>query len=373
MDASAPEGQRLGSRTGRTQMIIKKITSWKENLELTRPYTIAYQTIDRVENLFVLIEAENGITGIGAGSPAEDVTGESIAMSTAAVEKLDDILTGQDIRHLRRLLRSLQSRLAGHPAAMAAADIALHDLAGKLLGRPLVDLLGRAHDALPTSVTIGIKSVDETLEEAGEYVKKGFTILKIKTGLNVEEDIARVARVRETFGQGVSIRVDANQGYSVDDYRRFFSAVGDSVEFSEQPLKADRIRQMQSLDAALRRSAAADETLLTPTDVPGLLQQPRPFGIFNIKLMKCGGIAPGMDIARMAEHAGIDLMWGCMDESIVSISAALHAALASPATRYLDLDGSLDLARDVVAGGFVLENGWMRPLDQPGLGVQRIE
>ncbi len=361
-----------GSRTRSNEMIIKKITTWQENLELTRPYAIAYETVDRVENLFVLIETENGLTGIGAGSPAEDVTGESMAMSMAALENLDDVLTGQDIRHLRLLLRNLQSRLAGHPAAMAAADIALHDLAGKLLGRPLVDLLGRAHDALPTSVTIGIKSVDETLEEAGEHVQNGFTILKIKTGLDVEEDIARVAKVRETFGPSISIRVDANQGYSVDDYRRFVGAVGDSVEFSEQPLKADQNGRMQSLDPALRRSAAADESLLTPADVPGLIQGPRPFGIFNIKLMKCGGIGPGMDIARMAEHAGIDLMWGCMDESAVGISAALHAALASPATRYLDLDGSLDLARDVAEGGFVLENGLLRTLDQPGLGVHRI-
>ena len=87
--------------------------------------------------------------------------------------------------------------------------------------------------------------------------------------------------------------------------------------------------------------------------------------------MKCGGIAPGLEIATMAQYAGIDLMWGCMDESIVSISAALHAALASPATRYLDLDGSLDLARDVVQGGFVLENGWLRTTVRPGLGVSR--
>jgi L-alanine-DL-glutamate epimerase-like enolase superfamily enzyme len=58
-----------------------------------------------------------------------------------------------------------------------------------------------------------------------------------------------------------------------------------------------------------------------------------------------------------------------MDESRISIAAALHAAFSSPATRYLDLDGSLDLARDVVSGGFVLENGVMRTTGLPGLGV----
>jgi len=85
--------------------------------------------------------------------------------------------------------------------------------------------------------------------------------------------------------------------------------------------------------------------------------------------MKCGGVHAAKRIAAIAETAGIVLMWGCMDESVVSIAAALHAAFSSPATRYLDLDGSLDLARDVADGGFILEDGMMRTLDTPGLGV----
>ncbi|MDX1654754.1 MAG: enolase C-terminal domain-like protein, partial [Candidatus Competibacteraceae bacterium] len=100
-----------------------------------------------------------------------------------------------------------------------------------------------------------------------------------------------------------------------------------------------------------------------------LIQPPAACGIFNIKLMKCGGIWPAGRIGTVAELAGVELMWGCMDESCISISAALHAALAQPATRYLDLDGSFDLARDVARGGFVVEEGVMRPVDAPGLGV----
>ena len=88
--------------------------------------------------------------------------------------------------------------------------------------------------------------------------------------------------------------------------------------------------------------------------------------------MKCGGVAPVLRIAAVADLAGIGLMWGCMDESAISIAAALHAALACPATRYLDLDGSLDLARDVAAGGFVIEGGVMRTVDRPGLGLRAL-
>ncbi len=88
--------------------------------------------------------------------------------------------------------------------------------------------------------------------------------------------------------------------------------------------------------------------------------------------MECGRSAPATQSAAIARLAGIDLMWACMEESIVGIAAALHAALASPATRYLDLDGHLDLARDLVTGGFVLQDGELGLTDNPGLGVEMM-
>ena len=122
----------------------------------------------------------------------------------------------------------------------------------------------------------------------------------------------------------------------------------------------------------LRDRVAADESLLDEHDALALAGEPRACGIFNIKLMKCGGIRPALRIAALAETAGIELMWGCMDESVVGIAAALHAALASPATRYLDLDGHLDLAHDIAAGGVVLKDGHLSTNGLPGLGLRRL-
>lgn len=111
--------------------------------------------------------------------------------------------------------------------------------------------------------------------------------------------------------------------------------------------------------------------MITPDDAYQLSLPPRAAGIFNIKLMKCGGIREALQIATIARQAGISLMWGCNDESIISISAALHTALSCPHTRYLDLDGSFDLARDVVSGGFKLQDGYLMPLlDKAGLGLE---
>ena len=86
--------------------------------------------------------------------------------------------------------------------------------------------------------------------------------------------------------------------------------------------------------------------------------------------MKCGGISQSIKIADIASYHDKSLMWGCNDESAISIAAGLHIALASRSTKYLDLDGSLDLAEDIVTGGFTIKNGVMRPLDLPGLGVK---
>ena len=135
-----------------------------------------------------------------------------------------------------------------------------------------------------------------------------------------------------------------------------FSKDNDNVEFIEQPLHSNQDKKMDNLPIEIRKICAADESLHSPKDAERLACEPNKFGIYNIKLMKCGGINPSLKIASAAYAAGIDLMWGCMDESIISISAALHAAMACNATKYIDLDGSFDLAKDLVSGGFNLKD-----------------
>nr|WP_319395628.1 dipeptide epimerase [uncultured Desulfobacter sp.] len=353
-------------------MKIKKVTIFRENLELTRPYTIAYETFTHAENLFVHLETDTGLMGIGAGSPAEDVTGESIdACEQALNEHASALFEGVALSDAFSLFKIMEKKMAATPAAMAAMDIALYDLMGNVLNRPLVEILGQVHTSMPTSITIGIKSLGEMLAEADEYTGRGLRILKVKTGMDVDQDIERVCRLRDHVNADVRIRVDANQGYDVEQYKKFLAGTkGTNLEFVEQPLHADQTEKMAALTEDERNFSMADESLHKPVNAYDLIHPPKPFGLFNIKLMKCGGIAQGLEIAQIARRCGIGLMWGCMDESRVSIAAALHAALASPATRYLDLDGSLDLARDMVDQGFVIEDGVMRLTDRPGLGVR---
>ena len=256
---------------------------------------------------------------------------------------------------------------------MLFRSIALHDVFTKHLGISVVKFLGQKIFSMPTSNTIGIKNVEETLKEAEEYGQRGFTVLKVKLGKDLEEDIERLVKLREKFGSKFVIRIDANQGYNFNQTIEFFNRTKNlNIELIEQPLPAKAVQEMKALPDEIKTKIAADESLITPMSALELVRLPKASGIFNIKLMKCGGIDQALKIADIASHEGVDLFWGCNDESIVSITAALHAAFACANTKYIDLDGSLDLARDEVTGGFLLKDGVMYCLDRPGLGVERV-
>jgi L-alanine-DL-glutamate epimerase-like enolase superfamily enzyme len=259
------------------------------------------------------------------------------------------------------------------PGTLAAIDIALHDAFGKYLGISIASYYGQKMNALPTSMTIGIKGLDETLQEANEYAAMGFKVFKVKTGMDLNEDIERIKALYTSFGKDYTIRVDANQGYDLAQLKLFLKATSSyPLELIEQPLKVGNEKDLLQLSAAERKYLTADEALKDPHAALQLAAGEHAFGIYNIKLMKCGGLLGAKEIATIAQHAGIDLFWGCNDESIISITAALHMAYACPNTKYIDLDGSFDLMEDLVTGGFEVQDGCLVINTAPGFGFAKI-
>lgn len=355
-------------------MKIKSVKTWLQQLPLTKPYTIAYKTITDTEIVFLEIMLENGITGIGAANPFAEVVGETPVITLANLQTdFVQQLVGRDVRHFNQLIDEALLQFPHLPGTIAAIDIALHDAFCQFIGIPVVDLYGRKINALPTSITIGIKEVAEMLEEAKANFMAGFKVIKIKTGLDVELDIERVCKLHEQFGNEMLIRVDANQGYSLENLQYFIQQTKSlSIELIEQPMAVGKENELATLSEADRKLLAADETLIDAATALQLAHPPMPYGIYNIKLMKSGGIRGAREIGTIAANAGIDLFWGCNDESMVSIAAALHVAYSCSNTKYLDLDGSFDLSSDLVTGGFILKDGYMHCSDQPGLGLHRI-
>lgn len=351
-------------------MKITAVRAFSKNLALQKPYAIATRTIADVENIFFEITLANGIRGTGAANPAPEVVGETPAQTLQNLQSdFITFLVGKDIRHFLQLIDTCRQHFSNLPGTQACIDIALHDAFGQYLGIPVVDFYGRHHTRMLTSVTIGIKDVAGTIEEADAYYAKGFRVLKVKTGIDAGLDAERIIKLKEKFGDAFIIRVDANTGYNLTQLQLFLSTTAHAgVELVEQPLLPAIDKDLLQLPMSTRGMLAADESLKNASSALAIAQQ-QLYGIFNIKLMKCGGISGAFEIAAVARPAGIHLFWGCNDESIISITAALHAAFACAHTRYLDLDGSFDLAEDAAAGGFVLKDGYLYTNDKPGLGL----
>lgn len=354
-------------------MKIKSVHVFKKNLALQKPYTIAWQTVTDVENVFFEITLANGMKGIGAANPSPEVVGETPAQALQNLQSgFVEYLVGKDIRHFLHHIYTCRQHFKNMPGTQACIDIALHDAFGQFIGIPVVDFYGRQHTKMLTSVTVGIKNVEETIAEANEYHARGFRVLKIKTGTNAEQDAERIIKLKEKFGNHFILRVDANTGYTLQQLQLFIEKTKDQgVELIEQPLLPVHDKELLQLPESIRAILAADESLKDAKAALSL-SQTKAYGIFNIKLMKCGGMSAAFEIASIAKPAGIRLFWGCNDESIVSITAALHTAFACPHTSYIDLDGSIDLAEDVVRGGFVIKEGYMYTNEAPGLGLTEL-
>lgn len=343
---------------------------------LTRPYRIAGGEWDRARLVIVELRSDEGSIGYGQASPAEEVTGETAERTALELDShgLGGVL-GASLASIVGDAEALKRRLPG-PAARAALDMALWDLEAKRRGLALIDCFGRVHADLPTSVTVGLKDVVATLAEADEHYARGFRCLKIKIGEQVELDVERLEKLRERFGSSIALRADANQGYAPRDLARLLARQDRlDLECIEQPLPPSLDRALLDHPPQVRRLFFADESVHDEADLARLAALGSPFGGINVKLMKCGGPSAARRLAEAAHRAGLAILWGCMDESVLGISAALHTALSCAATAQLDLDGSLDLAQDPFTDGFAFvrdgeRRDVMRTLASAGLGAE---
>lgn len=343
-------------------MRITRLEAWLVNLRLAEPYTVAYEHIDHAPNIFLRIETDKGVVGFGCVNPDEPVCGET---SQSVIDALDgparDALIGADPRFVTRLRERIKALLPGAPGARAGVDMALFDILARIAGLPVYQLLGAYRDRIATSVTVGILDEADTVNRARDFVAQGFQALKLKGGIDVDDDISRVLAVRDALGSKVALRFDANQGYGVDESLRFITATRRArLELVEQPTPRDALSELARVTLKAPLPIMADESLMGLRDAfriarGGLAD------MINVKLMKCGGIGPAMEIASVARSARLEVMVGCMDESALGIAAALHFALAHPAVEYADLDGHLDLIDDPAAGAVVLKNGMLMP------------
>lgn len=322
-------------------------------LVLRTPFRLSRGTSLTRRNVIVEIE-QDGVAGRGEAAPLARY-GESAESAAAAIDQM-----ARGVGDLKAFAEeAARLALPGQNAAAAAFDMALHDLAARRLGIPVRELLGIGKRALaPTSWTIGNDPIGEALEKVA--ASRHFEVLKLKMGLPGDLELLRA--VRGATSQ--AIRVDANEGWTLEEARGKLDELHQlGVEMVEQPLKWDQLEEMRELKKTSRLPLIADESLHHPDDIPKLAGA---FDGINIKLAKCGGIAPALKLIATARAHGLKILLGCMVESSLGIAAALAIA---PLVDWVDLDGSLLVKNDPFAG-LRLEEGRLLLPEGPGLGVE---
>jgi L-Ala-D/L-Glu epimerase len=347
-------------------MMIAELAVFRRDFKLSTPSVVAYGAIETAPNVVVRIELENGLSGWGNAAPDQYVTGETAeSVERTIKEVFRPALIGMKASRIRSIWPRLCELEPEQPSAIAAIDIALYDLLGKTAGMPLYRLLGHARDEVETSVTLSIEETASNVARARDLQSRGFKALKVKCGLNVDEDIERLLAIRAAVGDEMRISLDANQGYSVEETLQVIDALRDcGISFIEQPVAANDLNGFREVCERSRVPVMADESVFSARDV---LLTPAP--LVNLKLMKAGGITGVLKANEAAESRGIRAMIGCMDESLISIAAAAHLALALDNIAYADLDGHLDIIDDVAQGGISIKDGIISLSDNAGLGV----
>jgi muconate cycloisomerase len=346
------------------------------DIPVARPHAMSFTTLQAVNFAFVRLETTDGLTGWGEaaclGGPTwSEESAESVA---ATVERyLAPWLRGRDVTRIEALRLEMARRLQGNPFARAAVEMALWDLNGRALGVPVHRLLGGAvRDRVPLSWSLAVADPDAEVAEAKQKVALGHRIFKIKTAAHpLAHDVTRLGRIREAVGPGVSLRIDANQGWDRPTALRAIRALEPyDLDFVEQPVPRWDLEGLAHIARSVGVPIMADEACFSSHDALAIARLGG-VSILALKLTKSGGILGSMAIARIAEAAGMGCYVGCMIETSLGTAAYLQVAVAAtPVTWGCELFGPLLLKGDVVRTPVRYGDGCIVALDGPGLGVE---
>jgi L-Ala-D/L-Glu epimerase len=327
-----------------------ELDAYQRDLELAEKFTISTVSWDVASNIFVRLR-HGGQEGIGEVSP-DDRAGDSPQGTLDTLDELDPTSLGDpfDLEQVLELLPASPAR--------CALDIALHDLACKLAGISVAQLLGVAGRSLPpTSVTVPIADLDTMVARAQRF--GDHPCLKTKVGF--EGDVDAVAAIRSSYSG--AIRIDANEGWSADEaLERLHALERFEIELCEQPIARGQPEELARVTESTSIPVFADEDVCTAADVARFA---RVVDGVNLKLRKTGGIREALRAISTARALEMRVMLGC--DLTSGVSATAEASIAA-LVDYADIDGPLLLAEDPYPG-VTYEKGAMTLPWGPGLGV----
>lgn len=357
-------------------MKIKEIHVGEISVPLKKPFKTSLRTVNSVNDVAVKIVTDTGHVGYGEAAPTAVITGDTFGSIKCAIEDyIAPQLIGLEIENIEKIMNIIDNSIVGNTSAKAAVDIAIYDLFGQFHKSPLYKLLGGYRKEIISDITISINSPDEMAKDSIEAVKLGYKTLKIKVGLDSQMDMNRIKAIREAVGYDVALRLDANQGWTPKEAVMLIRKMEDKgfdIELVEQPVSAKDLDGLKFVTDNVNIPILADESVFSPADAMKIIQN-RAADLINIKLMKTGGIHNALKICSIAEIYDVECMIGCMLESKLSVSAAVHLAAAKSIITKIDLDGPLLCKEDSVVGGPDFKDYRILLNDEEGLGFKGIK
>jgi galactonate dehydratase len=348
------------------------------DIPFVRPHHLSFGTISAAEYLIVRLRTDDGLVGYGEGQ-----TPIGPEVTAAAVEKvLRPILVGEDPMRVGVLRRRMYEALLvrGHFTgtivdAIAGADSALWDLRGKMLGRPVADLLGGAFRTRIPAYVSGLRgrTADEQIAVARDWVARGFRAFKLFLTEGFERDVARLRRIREALGPGVSLMIDVLWAYDLPTAMRMGSVCEElGVTWFEAPIHPQDLEGHAELARALRLPVASGETDRTRYQFLDQFQR-RALDIAQPDIGRTG-ISEGKVIAELAETFNIPLTMHTGMASAVLIAASLQVAATIPHCWYQEYQPFVtEVANRFVRTPLVCDQGSFELPTGPGLGLELDE
>jgi L-Ala-D/L-Glu epimerase len=325
--------------------------SWqKVTLTLKETFSISYGNYSHREALIVTLSYKNFV-GYGECTSI-DYYGINLEDLIQKLKRCKDVIEANSILHPKEFYKMVLNLDLGS-FLTSALDCAYWDLFGKLEGKSFLELNAIAINSIPdSSITISIDSIENQIEK---IQKSSWSKFKVKCN-GLSKDAVEIL-VQLPY----EIALDSNGSFIESDcdwlQNQEFAS---KFTYLEQPMKPNQFSVL------LRDKFAnwmADEDCQSIENLRSLQSHYRSV---NIKLMKCGGLTPAMELIQEARKLDLKIMMGCMTESSIGISAG--CALASLAD-YCDLDGANLIAKDIANGSKII-NGKIEISDKPGLGIK---
>lgn len=352
-------------------MRITKISLYKLCIPLKEPFITSLGQDDDARNVVVKIETDQGITGFGECSPYMPINGESQETCYAVGQYFAKALLGKDPLDIPQCLSIIDAVIYANNSIKSAFDIALYDIAAQHAKQPLWQFLGgQKNKSIITDYTVSIGEPQKMAADALHILSEGYPAIKVKLGKNGKKDVERMKAIREAVGQEIPLRIDANQGWGVEEAIETLQALAPlDIQHCEEPIARWNYLELPKVRKESPIPIMADESCGDDHDAARLIAI-EACQYFNIKLGKSGGIYRGLKMVRLAEKAGIHLQVGAMIESRLAMTAFAHFALSSTSIVHFDFDTALMFKEDPVTGGIRYEeNGLITVPDTPGLGA----